>query len=500
MTWTATACDHLKYALPRGGTSIEFSSAAGTTDLCALIGSPPAKHVVLDVYTAAGSETIIAHSCAGGAVRITRAAGGTREGSWPAGACVRTVQVVDAPICALEPDECCPTAQSVFAGLTVCAELDLDLSEPQAPVLCLKPSGVVAGDRCGGRLRVDQYGRITYMAPDFPAACLPVFDPCGCGGGSGGGVALPISAADVTFSSEAGCLLPTTSVQNTIATLEATICAMQAGSGGGVVSVLPGAGIAVTGGPSTPVVGLQDTIAAGTYGGFTVNTHGQIIGYSAPAGGGPGVVGAGAVSVTPNASGDYEVSVQGASETQPGVVQLASVGDLATNTPIPSDRVISWAFLQAWWDRTKNFICSLASVSSLTAAERATAKLALCVNGDTVAVSPDTLLRAGGAPLARVLVSTQAAPGSEIVTADNVTAVTTLGAGAAMIAVLSSPAPSMNYHVYVQHYGGTAPVHPLVTRLSTTQFRIEWFDVTGTPVLMPAAMAQWSAIVVVGEP
>jgi hypothetical protein len=267
---------------------------------------------------------------------------------------------------------------------------------------------------------------------------------------------------------------------------------MQTGSGGGVVSVLPGPGIVVTGGPSTPVVGLQDIIAAGTYGGFTVNTHGQIVGYSAPAGGGPGVVGTGAVSVTQNASGDYEVSVQGASETQSGVVQLASVGDLATNIPIPPDRAISWAFLQAWWDRTKNFICALASVPSLTAAERATARLAVCVDGDTVAITPDALLHGGGAPLARAAVYTQNALGHMIEEGVGVVSVIATTNGA--LVTLQDPAPSTKYHTYLQAYD-TAGGHlvPLVNRVSPVQFYVVWAQLGGAP---PTTDFRWSFVVV----
>jgi hypothetical protein len=104
MPWIATSCDNLRFALAVGGHSIEMASATGTADLCALIESPPARHVVLELYTAQGNEQVIAYRCDGGTVTITRANGGTTQTNWPAGTCARTVQIVESPLCGAEDD------------------------------------------------------------------------------------------------------------------------------------------------------------------------------------------------------------------------------------------------------------------------------------------------------------------------------------------------------------------------------------------------------------
>lgn len=494
MTWTATTCDNLKYALPVGGATLELASAAGTADLCLLIGTPAARHVVLEVYTASGSETVVAYGCDGGAVRVTRANGGTTQLSWPVGACVRTVQIIEGALCGTEAptDECC-SVSTVWGGLTVCPELELDLSIPSAPRLCLKPSGVVAGDRCGGRLRVDAYGRITSMSADFPQACLPVFDPCACGG-SGGSGSGTVSAGDVLFMGGGGCLLTSGTVQQALLELEGYVCSIGAASGG-VSSVTAGDGIALTGGPSNPIVNLLGVGTAGTYAGFQVNEFGQITGYMAPPASGLALGATLPMHVAQDLSGTYVITVDAASETAPGVVQLASTGDFVSNVPIPSDRAISWGFLQAWWDRTKNFICDLTNAMELTPAQRASAKIPVCVDGTVVSVSPAELVSGGGGAFARARFADD--PPATIITSDNIMSIMAPPAAPYGCLITMQTAAPAGYHVYAASYNAT-PLVPVVIPVNSTQFYVAWYELsTGMQFF---AVHSWSVLVLRGEP
>lgn len=496
MTWTATTCDNLKYALPVGGATLELASAAGTTDLCLLIGTPAARHVVLEVYTASGSETVVAYGCDGGAVQVTRANGGTTQLSWPVGACVRTVQIIEGALCGTEAptDECC-SVSTVWGGLTVCPELELDLSVPSAPRLCLKPSGVAAGDRCGGRLKVDTYGRVTYMSLDFPQACLPVFDPCACGGSGGGGTGT-VTADDVLFTGGSGCLLVSGTVQQALLELEGYVCSIGAASGG-VSSVTAGDGIVLTGGPSNPIVNLLEVGTAGTYGGFQVNEFGQVVGYSAPPAPGLPLDAVSPLHVTQNVSGAYVFTIDEATETAPGVVQLASVGDFVAGNPIAPDHVVSWAFLQEWWNKAKNFICALAVRPALTAVERTGALVPFCLNGVTEAITVRDLVAAAGGAFARV--SGYPLSGVMVVEhEDNIAAVNIIG-GVEFLVTMSVAAPDAAYHVSVQMYqqatGWPVPLAAVVFRDSPMQFRVRWVDAaTGAQVLVTPDH-RWSAVV-----
>lgn len=239
-------------------------------------------------------------------------------------------------------------------------------------------------------------------------------------------------------------------------------------------------------------------VAAGTYGAFQVNAFGQIVGYSAPPASGLALGATAPLHVAQDVSGTYVFTIDAATETTPGVVQLASGGDLAANVPIPSDRVISWGFLQLWWDRVKNFICDLTNVVELTAAQRASAKIPMCVDGTTVSVSPAELVSGGGGAFARVRMDN-----GTILSSDNVTSVLPSTGPHGELVSMTNPAGA-NYHVYATNYVPLLLV-PLITIVSPTQFYVAWYQVDSTATLGSAAVqlptaTQWSAVVVRGEP
>jgi hypothetical protein len=486
VTWTIDTCDNLRYAIDAGSTKIEMASLTGTADLCALIQTPPVRHVVLEIYTARGSESVIAWKCEGGAIVVTRGNGATEPRNWPAGTCVRTVQIIEGLLCQGE-DECCLTPADVWGGLTVCPELTLDLSLAHNPTLCLTPTGVAAGSYCGGRMVVNAYGQITYLSRDFPAACLPVFDPCGCadtggGGGSGGGL---LDAGDISSASYTGaCVLSPGTVQTALNSLDAAICALQSGATGYVTAVNGGAGVVTTIGP-TPTVSLETLSAGFTVAGLIVDPYGRVLSYTPPASAERDVIGASPVSASLNVDGDWVVSVGAASSSTAGIVRLASPGDFVAAIPIPPDRVIDWSFLQQWWTTTQGYVCSFVPTPLPARAQRSQAALSACVSGAPGAVNLTETLDYAGAPFARCVVSSAGA----ITASDNVLSVAPITDGFAVSLATAAPQP---FHVSATVYGALAL--PLITITSASTFELKW----RTPADTPVAGVGWSVVVTLG--
>lgn len=483
MPWIATSCDNLRFALAVGGHSIEMASATGTADLCALIESPPARHVVLELYTAQGNEQVIAYRCDGGTVTITRANGGTTQTNWPAGTCARTVQIVESPLCGAEDDtpvdgdKCNPCNWSPLAGLTVCPALVLDTSTAEAPTLCLTPTGVVAGDYCG--MVVNEYGQITELPEDFPASCLPVFDPCACGPGSGGST--PTGSDDVTHSPQIGaCVVAGPTVQAAINQLETQICGFLNGAGlVRSVSVCP----ALTATASQGDVAICLTPVgpgAGIYGTLELNAYGQVLNYVPPSGGGGGggvlaVSGAAPVTVTPVGAGAYQIGISSATTTTYGAVTLALASEMLNNTE-SVDAVVSWGALQTWWTSTQGYFCSLTPQSGLSLTDATSIYVPICTSGGLRRTSLSEISAAvGGTIAAGEMVSFAPAASYNIVAASPIS---TIG-WQITLAVASA-----YYHVNVTTYS-TTPYFAVVEKLSGNQFNIRWYDTAGLLVGAP---------------
>lgn len=476
MPWVLTTCDNLKLALPSGGTEIEMFSATGTADLCALIGTPIAtQHVILEVYTAQGNEQVVAYKCVGGKIRVTRAGSGTTAKDWPAGTCVRTVQIVPTPLCGANdpdgPDTSDPNCSncndsSVWDGLTVCPQLTVNTTVPGAPTLCLTPSGVSAGNYCG--MRVDVYGRITSIPPLFPQTCIPAYDPC-CEPGTGGGGAS--SAALVTYAPQVGgCAVSGTTVQLALEQLENVVCTLQATSGNiGVASISLCPALVNTGTLSNPNLCIAPTgVTPGTYDGFTVNGTGQVVSYVAPTGGAGLVAGTAPIGVTFGA-GTYTVSVAAATGTTPGVVQYVLVSDIVANTVPNADLAVSYAALTQWWNTNfPGFVCGVPTLSALNAAQKATSGILICDGGTPSQISFNDMMRRAGLAVARGVVDFD----GSIIASTGVATVTVVGFNSYTI-VLSVPAGA-NYVVSVTPYntGLVTGFSPRVTTLGPTAFTI----------------------------
>lgn len=490
MPWSVTSCDKLKHALQPSDTLLDLNSITGVADLCALIGSPPSKHVVLELYSAAGSEQVVAYACEAGKVKITRANAGTTAKPWPVGGCLRTIQVIDGQLCGTDSASAsdCGCDSSPWEGFTVCDSFTLNMTNPATPVMCLKPTGVVAGTYCG--LKVNQFGQITFIPTNFPASCLPVFDPCGDCGGAGGGTGMPATEADVVeYMPQVGAnIVIANNVQLAIEQLEDYI---QANTGGsiGVTSVEGATPITVTGSATTRTVTHDASpLSAGTYNGFTVDGWGHITGYTATAGGLTinGTGGLNASSINPNV---WDLSLAQATSTTYGAVKFIPNGTIGSGGAILTTSAVSYGNLTEWWTTKINFLCSQPSASPLALSD----KLVVCQSGSTV-IAPiadvGTLL---GVPHARLHIS-----GAAISYGHNIAAVTSTLTSHTV--VMSAPTTSGKYQVIIER-GDGAFAYPKVTRSGATAFVIEWvelFTTATTTALDPALAPSELYVTVIG--
>jgi hypothetical protein len=340
--WTLTSCASLGAPLSAGQTELTLTTGAYYTALCDLIAGLPARHVILEVYSSAGAETIAAYGCKAGKVQIVRGLAGTTARDWGATGCLRTLQIITGALCTPDEDPTCPPLPSPWTQVQVCNEISLDLVDPTAPRLCLRPTGVVPGDYCG--MKINAFGQITSIPQSFPASCIPIFDPC-CGdtGAGGGSITLPFASTNVSYAPTAPphylSAGPLSAVLGTVDSALFSIQGQITASAG--VQSLSGVGgqITVTGPASTPALGLTPTaIAPGTYNGITFDTFGRATG---------AVPTASAISqLTFNASGTLSVSVAGsvvtyglanATQTTYGAVQYVDVAQITNNTVPPGE-------------------------------------------------------------------------------------------------------------------------------------------------------------------
>lgn len=299
-------------------------------------------HALLTIYTAAGTERVIATKCAGSTLTVVRADNAHR---WPASACVKLDDLVTDP---LPDDGCCD--ENTLAGLTFGPEFEVTRNGCTMTVR-LKATGVVAGDFCG--YQVNEFGQVLDIPENWPAACLPVFNPCGPCDDTGTGAGATEAYA-VGYSPQAGARVALGgNVQQVIEQIEDAVVLLQDDLATSVEQVMEGTGISITGLTDYPTVSLAATgVAAGTYVGFEVDQYGRVVSYTDPgAAEQTRVVGdAGAISVTADLSGPapvYTVKAADAGTAQKGVVEITDIAEIQSNSVTDDSTVPNYGGVKA---------------------------------------------------------------------------------------------------------------------------------------------------------
>lgn len=332
----------LKYSIGPADDKIDFEDNAS---ICEQLATP--SHIFATIYTSANSEVVLIYACEDGVPCVQRGAENTDACPFPLGACVKINQIIDGAVCEPATNVCeCP---SVWDQLNLGKGLDIDSSQPDFPALRVTPTGVAEQEICGAR--INSCGQFTYVPPNWPASCIPVFAPC-CGDDAVGGG--NNDACDVSYSPQFGAPYATaTTVCEVIIQLEdalATISGAVA-SGAGVDSVTAGDCITITGTSTDPIVSVSPTgISPGSYAGFEVNACGQVVNYTSPTVPQVSVTGVAPIQVSydiPNM--EYEVSILGATEEQCGCVTLADIGAISEPNNAPAaGGAVTFEFLEAY--------------------------------------------------------------------------------------------------------------------------------------------------------
>lgn len=501
MIITTAFCDHLKYAVSPTDTKIAFASATGTADACETLAVP--NHIFFEVYTAQGSEVVLATGCADGYVTVTRGMSGTTPKSWPVNTCVRVVSINPGLACGTGDTDTdaggcpCPDTADILSGIQFCENFDVDTSTPGRPTFCLKPTGVVAGSYCNGAFQVNEWGQVTYVAPNFPSSCLPVFDFC-CGGSGSGGGAVSLDACDIIYSGNiANHYLQTATLCETLNTIDSLIFALNgmAAPTYNVTTCAPTAGgLEITPIPGGVSVCLPDmALPAGTYGDFTVDAYGRVIGYTDTSVG-PYTFTA-VLPLEVNVSGtDIEYSIVKASYTVGGYVKLTTLSDIIANTvqPVDLDNALSY---QGGLSLIQREAKSVLVSDGITGGGQLVSDVTIGLDFDGLAVGTPDLNAAAdyfafydganaehkkieASALALVLGAPSAFlhynPLAGIITQRNIATVTTSGSGAQSYTVtMSTPRPNMSYHVSVSPSSTTFTSFS-VHRISTSVFIVDF--------------------------
>lgn len=365
-----------------------------------VVGLPPAfitmmntpGHAFAEIYTAGRREVVLVSQASAGLLTVQRGMRGTSALPWPAGACICGVEFIEGPC---PPDGSANPCLDLWAALTVDESLLFDADLPR---LGLRPTGVVPGNY-GGAV-VNQFGQFVSIPDNWPASALPIFDPCGCldqiiTPGP------PATAADVSYVPVTFAPIVTgTNVQVAIEQLEAALHALGGSlSGGfGVLSIATNAPIVQSGPPASPTIGhALSGLAPGVYDGFTVDQWGHVVAYTPPAPISVAVNGiapvVAAFNPIPAPLGTYDVSVNPATYTSPGVVQLVNPADIPSSVP-PSagGHVITWDGLQQALNNLPDVLIERATIGagswSITAATQVASGNASTV---VVASSPGSI-------------------------------------------------------------------------------------------------------------
>jgi hypothetical protein len=339
--------------------------------LCAQLALP--SSVVLTLFNASHNEAVLAIGCVtqGGIqyVQIQRAWSGSSARVWPIDTCVCVGAIILGVVC---PDPakqaCCPPP---LDGVHAAGCLEIDRTHPEAPVIRLPASGVVAGDYCG--LTVNACGLVTHIDANWPAACLPAFNPCSnCGSGAThGGGGLPTTgtptAGAIPYSPRVGAVYALGSnLQDSLDQLDAGLAHC---CGSTVATISAGLGLSLSGSPTNPTISHSTSaLPAGNYGGFATDAYGHLTSYTPP----PLVLpqqhvsSSSALSISYNSGSDsYTYSLAYASQSSPGIVQLATAS--AVTTGILGPEAITLDTIQAAVNKWAPAVTPF-SVCALTAA------------------------------------------------------------------------------------------------------------------------------------
>lgn len=423
-------------------------------------------HALLTIYTLEGSEQVIATGAAGATLTVVRRDDARR---WPMNACVKLDAVVNLP---LPPSEdCCEK----FEGLTFGPEFDVTRGDCTLGVR-LKATGVVAGDYCG--FRVDAFGRILDIPEDWPASCLPVFNPCGpCDDATGSGGAASAAYA-VHYTAQAGARVATgTNVQTVIEQLEDAVVVLQDDIATSVEEVQQGDGVLVSGLRDYPVVSLAASgVSPGTYAGFAVDRYGRIVAYTDPGAAVHAVVAPASptVLVTTDLSGAaplYTIGVIAASTTTPGVVTITKLSEIQDGTVVATSTVPDYSGVTA--AITAALKKKLPPDTQTAASVASTDWVPIYNTGTSVykKVSPDTLAEYVGPNGCYYDVA------SNVLSREKgVAGVAKMSTGVFRV-TLKAAMSSGTYHVSVTVVGGGAAVMTAVRILSATVFEVLCFGI-----------------------
>lgn len=343
MTIATPLCLKLKHSVTSQATEIAVNEDIAA--VCACLNQP--SHMIGTIYTISQSEKILIHGCKDGKLLLQRGFEGSKTCAFPSGACIKINEVIAGKVCDSDVlDDSCP---DIWARLTVGKGLTLNRDDPDNPLLEIAATGVAAMNMCGAE--INTCGQFTYVPPNWPASCLPVFDPC-CSPSGGGGGSGSVDACNVSFSPPFGStILTQDTVCGALEDLQNAI--MDAGSGGqGITSLTAGQCITLGGTSVAPVVSVTSSgVAPGTYNGFTVNQCGQVTGYSEPIVDPIPMAGVAPITAEYVAGTGYVVSIAEATIEDCGCVRLADEGDITTPpnlTTMPGESVVTVAFLDAW--------------------------------------------------------------------------------------------------------------------------------------------------------
>jgi len=448
--------------------------------------------VILELHTQDGSELVRATHCDGEKVVVERGVRGTLARVWPVSTCVCAID--EEPFCAEGDGECdlC-NPPNPWGMVTVGPALDLNRDDSAAPVLDVKPTGVLPGNYGGAK--VDEYGRFTYIPPGWPASALPVYDPCGCGSG-GGTTPGDVAAQDVVY---APCGFVTgANVQDALCQLEQWASGLS--FDGGVMSVTAGDGITVSGSSTDPVVALTPTgITPGTYAGFEINEFGQVLSFTPVAVDHPQHQAVVPLRVTYDAgTNTWTHTVDQADYSGVwGVTTYVSVADITNNTVPAAEKghAITYEGAEALVNRMLSSVGATFEINTLPIASGVT-------NTDDIAVYNYTTnqherMQIGDLvdfiPAASVLLEYDPTS-STIVVGEGVSAVTATGTGVFQVQLLA-PMTSPVVHVNIRGNDPLATVRASV--VSTTLIEVYTYDmsVAGSSLqATPADHAFWLSV------
>jgi hypothetical protein len=338
----------LKQSITAHDTTLRVT--VGRPDICNRLNTPP-SHMFATIYTASRNEVVVITDCDGDEFIVQRGVDGTSAQAWPINACLRITDVVDCTVCEDLEDTGCA---KWWEAITVGKGLRIDMTNPDAPILEVAATGVSVGSMCGAE--INDCGQFTFVPENWPASCLPTFNPCCDNTTSGGGTTG--DACDIAYTPRPlTTIIQSSNVCGALEDLEDAIINASGGSGG-VEELTAGDCIAISGSTTNPVISVADSgITPGDYAGFTVNACGMITAYTPVPPVELSIVGLGSINATYNVTGEqWEVSIQEATTEVCGCVIVADEAEAANATPnLTGSEVITWDFLQLYL-QTKGLI------------------------------------------------------------------------------------------------------------------------------------------------